>query len=306
MLVSVYLNWNPSQGDFDTANDTTYWAFQLAGNVSQIPAYSWISAYNGHTGILKLNYSIATEGLKLTSIPRLSFGNTSCWYRIRVQYASDSPNDGHDIVSQLLSYPDHQSYTISEVGGNWTGNGQITPSQWYTFDTYVYSKESSQQIQLKLKNNGSSGAFYIDSILCDSTLPPAIASPISVPITSGDFDTAADTTGWGFQSIATAPNGTGTLSWASTIGAQSGVLALGFDMDNQGVKITSIPTYGITVNRNVVMSFKFRSNLSSPTTLHVLGYLYGERDLATFKVDLSGKGLLSNLPVTNGIPLMFP
>ena len=299
VFISVYLNWQPTEGDFNTSLDTTSWGFQQPGGVTQIPSYSWLSSYNGRTGILKLSYSSQTEGLKLTSIARLFNGAGNNWYRLRVQYASDSPNNGHEIVSQMLSYPGHPSFTITEIGGNWTGNGQMVSNRWYTYDAYVYSSESSQQIQLMLKNNGSPGDFYIDSILCDSTVPPAIVSPISVPVTTGDFDSATDTAGWAFQNTPDGINGKGTQSWVSSVGAQNGVLALNFNNLYQGVKVTSIPTYTIATNRNAVMSFKFRSNLSNPTTLHILGYLYGERDLATFKVDLAGKGVLGNF-VGNG------
>ena len=293
-FVAASLVWNSNDGDFDDFSDTTYWAFQKPGGVTQMPAVSFESTYGNHTGILRINYSTTTEGLKLTAIPRVFNGSGNNWYRLRVQYASDSPNNGHEIIAQMLSYPNHQSYTITEIGGDWTGNGQIGSNQWYTFDAYMYSKESSQQIQLILKNNGSAGDFYIDSIQCDSTPPPAIVSPVSGSVTIGDFNTAADTTNWGFQNIADGINGKGTQSWVSTVGAQNGVLALNFNNLYQGVKITAGSTFAIAANRNAVMSFKYRSNLSSPTTLYILGYLYGERDLATFKVDLAGKGVLGN------------
>ena len=291
---SAYLNYNSTDGDFNSPSDTTNWAFQLPGNVNLMPTVSWLSSYNGRTGIMRINYSSQTEGLKLTGIPRLGASAANNWYRLRIQYSSDSPNAGHEIFTQMLSYANPQSYVITELGGDWTGNGQMTPNRWYTMDTFVYSEESSHHLQIILKNNGSSGDFYLDSIQCDTVQPPAIVSPVAVPMTIGDFDTASDTTNWAFQTVVDTINGTGTFSWNSTIGTQNGVMALNFNQVNQGVKITSIPTYGIATNRNALLSFKFRSNLSSPTTLHVLGYLYGERDVATFKVDLARKGVLGN------------
>ena len=293
-FISKYLNWNSSDGVFASPSDTTCWAVQQPANVGQLPTLSWLSSYNGHNGVLKITYSSQTEGIKLTSIARLYNGAGHPWYRLRVQYAADSPNNGLEIISQMLSYPKPQSFTITELGGNWTGNGQIAPNQWYTYDAYVYSQESSQLIQLLLRNNGSNGVFYIDSIQCDSTAPPASVSPIAVPMTIGDFDTAADTAGWAFQSIPTAVNGKGSFNWVASEGTQTGVLALYFYKVSEGVKITSIPTYTIATDRNALFTFKFKSNLSSPTTLHILGYLYGERDVATFKVDLAGKGVLGN------------
>jgi hypothetical protein len=158
----------------------------------------------------------------------------------------------------------------------------------------VYSQESSQQIQLILKNNTSTGAFYIDSIVCDSSVPPAVTSPQTVTMPIGDFDVADDTTSWGFQNTADGVNGKGTFSWVSTVGAQSGVFGVTFSQATQGVKITSTPTFSIPSTRNALLSIMFRSNLSNPTSLHILGYLYGERDLATFKVDLAGKAVLGN------------
>ena len=291
---SAYLNYNSTDGDFNSPSDTTNWAFQLPGNVNLMPTVSWLSSYNGRTGIMRINYSSQTEGLKLTGIPRLGASAANNWYRLRVQYSSDSPNAGHEIFTQMLSYSNPQSYIITELGGDWTGNGQMTPNRWYTMDTFVYSQESSHHLQIILKNNGSFGDFYLDSIQCDTVQPPAIVSPVSVPMTIGDFDVASDTASWAFQSVVDTVNGTGTFSWNSTIGTQNGVMALNFNQVNQGMKITSIPTYGIATNRNALLSFKFRSNLSSPTTLHVLGYLYGERDVATFKVDLARKGVLGN------------
>ena len=290
---SVYLTWHNGDGDYDVSSDSTMWAFEKVGGISQMPTYRWVSSTTGHSGILKLSYSGTTEGVKMTAIPRSNVSPNN-WYRIRVQYSSDSPNSGHEITTQMLSYPNHQSYTILEVGGNWTGNGQIVPGQWYTYDVYIYSKESSQQMQLIMKNNGASGDFYIDSIECDSTIPPAVQNPTAVMMTNGDFNTAADTTSWGFQKTEDGTNGMGTFSWVSSVDPQNGVLGITFNQQTQAVKMTSAATYGILSGRNVLMTFKFRSSLSNPTTLHVLGYLYGERDLATFKVDLAGKAVLGN------------
>ena len=292
---SLTLIWNPEKGLFTNASDTAFWAFQKPGSVNQIASVSWLTSYNGRTGVLKVSYSDLSEGIKITGIPRIDISESSYyWYRLRVQYASDSPNDGHEIISQLLSYPDHQSTKIILVGGNWTGNGQIAPLQWYTFDAYVFAAKTSQQVQLILKNNGSAGDFYIDSIQCDTTWPPAFMHSAWSEATIGDFDTAADTTHWAFQAPEDSPNGMGTFSWVSAIGGRTGVLAVDFNQVQQGVKMTGIPTYAIDSHRNVLIYFWFCSSLSNATDLTVLGYLYAENDVSTFKVDLSGRGVLGD------------
>ena len=296
-LVYTSLVWGNNEGTFNNGpQDTTYWSFQKPGGVTQMPTISWESTFLGHDGLLRINYSTATQGVKITAVHRKYNGPFAHWYHVNIKYATESTNAGHEIIAQMLSYTNHTSYTITEVGGNWTGNGQISPMTMYSLNLYNYSLESSQQIQLILKNNGSAGDFFIDSIDCYSEDPPAIQNPLSVSKTIGDFDTAADTTNWGFQNIADGINGKGTFSWVSSYSAQTGVFALNFYNIYQGVKITSSTTFNINSQRNACMSFKYRSSLSSPSTLFVLGYLYSEGDLATFKVDLAGKGVLGNSP----------
>ena len=294
---SVYLSWQSSEGSFETSLDTVNWVFQKTENETQMPAYHWLSNYSGHTGILKINYSNATEGLKLTAVNRLYNGVANNWYHIRVQYASDSPNHGHEIIAQLLSYPGHQSNTITEVGGNWTGNGQIASHQWYTYDAYMYSKESSQQVQLILKNKGHSGAFYIDSIECDSAVPPAVTSPILVPMTIGDFDTGADMAGWAFEKAAGSTGKNMYYGWTTSELIQNSFLFFEFSMATQGIKITSIPVYNIDTHRNVLLSFKIHA-MDYINPPNIIGYLYGEHDLADFKVDLAGKATFRKYDVS--------
>jgi hypothetical protein len=219
---------------------------------------------------------------------------------------ADSPSSGHEIIAYILQYGHPTSYTITDLGGNWTGNTQIQSNTWYTYDTYVYCQKSSAQLQLILKNNGSQGKFYIDSISCDTVTPPAMTSPVTVPVSMGDFNVAADTSSWGFQVVPGAANGLPGINWISSYSGQSGVLQLAFNQINQGCKITAAPVYAIPANRNTVMSFKIRSDLSSPTTLQILGYLYSEKDLATFKVDLSGIAKLGSTPGNQWATVMIP
>jgi hypothetical protein len=82
----------------------------------------------------------------------------------------------------------------------------------------------------------------------------------------------------------------------SSVDSQAGVFGVNFSQQTQAVKMTSVNTFNIPANCNAIMSFKFRTSYAAPTTVYLLGYMYGEKDLATFKVDLAGKAVLGNFP----------
>ena len=212
-----------------------------------------------------------------------------------------------EIKTSLLSYSDHSSFEIRDIAGNWTGNGLVQTGKWYTCDMYAYCRSSSAHVQLVIKNNGSKGNIYIDSLEVEPIAPPAFNNGTPVHVAMGDFDSGMDTTYWGFE---TPPGEPGTIlptcSWLSTLDTQTGMLSLSFDKANEGVKLTSIPTYVLPKGKNAILTFKIRSDLSDPGDLQVIGYLYGERTVAIFQVDLGAKGELGVLPGNTWNTLYVP
>jgi hypothetical protein len=65
--VGTYSAWTNTNGDFANSEDTENWAFQPANGVSNQATVSWLSTYQGDSGVLEINFSSATQGIKLTS-----------------------------------------------------------------------------------------------------------------------------------------------------------------------------------------------------------------------------------------------
>ncbi len=288
-----YLNvysYTSTMGDFSNATDTEFWAFQPANGLSNQATVSWLSTYQGDSGILQINFSSATEGVKLTSFARFTPSTTNPWYRLRVTYYCDAPCENEQILPLILLYNSALSETIQELGGAYTGNTLIQPGEWNTIETYVYCHSSSGQIQLMAKNYGDTGAMYIDSIELDNVTPPAITSPTYVSVTAGDFATGDETTGWGFENVYNEPNGQPTISWLPTVNGQTGVLALSFTTSSQGVKMTSLDVFSIPTGSNAMMSFNIAVDQSSPTALSIMGFQYAEKDVVDEEFDIGAYG----------------
>jgi hypothetical protein len=299
--------WNNYVGDFDQAIDTTYWAYQTPPNVTIQPPVTWLSTYQNHTGILKLSYNSSTEGLKLTSFPRFSPNPNQPWYRIRVTYYCNPTCTNESITPVILLYQDDTSQTIQELGASYTGNSLIQSGYWYTLDAYIYCHTSSGQLQLLMKNGGSNGAMYIDSIELDNIAPPAVSYPVLASVTGAPMNSASDTTYWGF---ALAPNETSQpqISWLSSyLGQdsvlQDNVLELNFMSNSQGTKMTSLLGI-IPTDSNAILSFNVY--VTNPTDIEIEGFLYGEKSLTPFECDIAGYVNTGIIPANTWTTLFVP
>ena len=267
--------WANILGDFDLASDTTNWGFELPAGTASIPTISFLSTYQGHNGIMKLNWTTASQGLKLTCKRKFMPVSSIPWYRLKVTYYCDSPSTNQSVVGQLLNYAGNTSSVIKYIGGAYTGNSMITSGRWYSYEIYgQYSLVSAGFLQLILKNGGSNGAMYIDSIELDNMMPTSISSPVWASVPYGDFDVASDTTHWGFQLPLDGASSLPQISWST------GLLVLNFTAANQGVKITSADKFTLPAGRSAEMSFSICPSLSLPTTLTVQANLYAEKDVS--------------------------
>ncbi len=288
--LNIFANYTSAMGAFAEAEDTVFWAFQPANGLSNQATVSWLSTYQGDSGVLQINFSSATQGVKLTSFARFTPSTTNPWYCLRVTYYCDAPCEHEQILPLILLYGSDLSETIQELGATYTGNTLIQPGEWNTIETYVYCHSSSGQIQLMAKNYGDTGAMYIDSIELDNVTPPAITSPTYVSVTVGDFATGDETTGWGFENVYNEPNGQSTISWLPTVNGQTGVLALTFTTSSQGIKMTTKDLYSIPTGANAMMSFNIAVDQSSPTALSIMGFQYAEKDVVDEEFDIGAYG----------------
>ena len=289
--------WTNPMGDFDVASDSTNFAHELPADAYSKPTFSWLSTYSGRTGVLKLTFSTATQGLKITGLGRLKAYNPSTpWHRLRITFNIDTPVKGLEVLPMILFYDSFTSYTIRELGGSWSSKGLLNQNTWYTIEAYAYSHSTSGYLQCFFKNSGIPGNIYVDKVEWDYTTPPAIQHPGNIAFARGDFDVPADTTGWAFQNMESCALVRPTTGWSATVGSQAGVLALNYSALTQGVKVTSVDTFITPTGRNVVMSYKIYIPNSSPTTVHISGLILGEKDFANGLFDLGGYSSIGNIP----------
>ena len=299
--------WVNTMGDFDIATDTVNLALQLLEGVPSYPAISWLSSYSAHSGIMRLNFSNLSQGVKLTGIGRLRADSpANPWHRIRVTYYTDADIKGLEVLPSILFYDSYTSYGIREIGAVWSGVGLQSTRNWYTLEGYVYSHSTSGLLQITFKNTGTPGSIYVDTIEWDYAVPPALQNPLKVTVAKGDFDVAADSSGWAYQRMAECSPTLPAVGWTSSLSNQTGVLSLTYSQITQGVKITMIDLLSAPQGKNVAMSFKVYLANASPTAMHINAYLMGEQSLALSQFDFAGYAEMGILPGNAWSTLYLP
>ena len=284
------------KSSFDNSSSLDWISYEKPGTVSQIAGYSWVSSYQGKTGILKLSFSNATQGIKLTSLMRFTPDSSNPWYRMRITFRLDTVSAGMELLPSVLMYSNHTSYAIKEIYGSWIGNSLITTGQWLTMDLYASVNQPSGQLQLLLKNNGFPGNIYMDSIQLEKMVPPAMSNPTWISYPPGTFNQSSYTAAWGYQLPGDAPNGMPQIQWLSSASfATSGILNFHFTQSNQGIKMTSTTAFTIPANRNAAMYFYTFPSTNSAADLQLLAYLYAEKNVQQFKWELEGYANLGQM-----------
>lgn len=287
--------WINPMGDFDVSYDSTLFGFETPAEASQQPGYSWINAYSGKTGLLRLSFSSATQGMKMTSLARIDSTGSQRWHRIRITYLADNFNTGIEVLPYLYTYPTFVSYDIKDIAATWTGLGIQSANVWHTVDTYLYSRETSGLIQLIVKNNGKPVNVYIDSIEWANMAPPALSNPVEIPVPYGDFDVASDSTQWGYQPVDGYSSILPTISWESAAAAHEGVLYLYASETNQCLKQTSLDAFNVPAGRNAVMKINIYPAMDNPDDTHVMAFLMGEKSFQDMIYEFGANVHIGNL-----------
>jgi hypothetical protein len=272
--------WVNPMGDFDISGDTTNFGFETPAEASQQPACSWANTYSGKTGLFKLTFSSATQGLKMTSMARIDSTGTNRWHRMRVTYLTDNFNSGIELLPLLLTYPSFTSYEIKDLGATWTGLGLQSSTTWHTLDTYLYSRSTSGLLQLIVKNNGKPVNVYIDSIEWANVEPPALDSAVSVSVPYGDYDVASDTSHWAYETMEGYSSILPVIGWQSSAAGNTGVFDLYAAETNKAVKQTSFDLFNIPAGKNALLKASIYPAIDNPNDTHVYAMIYGEKSLA--------------------------
>jgi len=278
-------DWTNEAGDFDSNLDYSSYAYEVYESLA-LASTSWAPSYQGRN-CLKVSFSNQNQGVKITPYSRFTTSAEEQWYRLRIVYNRDSSCNLLHFLPLVLQYESADNLNIKQIGGTFSGESNILPGNWIQYDTYVKCKTTSGHIQLALKNNGSSGNVYIDSIEFTPATPPALTNYTNVPISQGDFNVASDTTGWGFEhdSGKQFP----AIFWDST----NQRLGFTFTSTSQEVKVTSTSAYNIAAGRNAVMSFNVYI-ASTTNNIDCSGYLYA--DGYSWPFDIGMNVLCSSIP----------
>jgi len=294
VFCSLSYGWDNSMGAFSQSSCLNNWGFEPVGSGINLASYSWLSAYAGKTGLLKISYTTQTEGVKMTSISRFS-ASTSSWYKISVTYCFDSPCSNSSVMPLGLLYDTNSTYNMVQLSGGFTGMGLIKSGQWYTFTNIFQAYSPTGQIQLQLQNNNSSGAMYIDSISFDTyTLPLSLST---VTGTGGSFTNPQDTTLWGFE-----PTDGLTMPSFSWYSSSNPSICVSFTTSNQAIKMTSQLFNISSINSTAVYSFKVKPTVNT-SAMEYVGYLYAESSSA---MEMSGTVFFGDFPPNNWATMTIP
>ncbi len=172
--------------DFLAASDTSRWTYENLPQTTGQPAVNWLSNYDGSSGIIKVQFTNANQGIKITLLkPDWMSSSSTQWYRIRVRIRSEEG------PGNLVSFIGYLYNGIPPGPTDLTGNG-ITqvPSSWVTLESYMNSVggETSMYCQFVIRNeNKFPAAVYIDSVEVSETLMPEM---VDINYSGANFNTS--------------------------------------------------------------------------------------------------------------------
>lgn len=265
--VSEVLN---GYGEFSSASDTTqYWYVLPVMGASSLPGISWMNNIGGRSGVLALNFSTASQGVKIVYNQEIDI-QPFTWYTMRCVFASNAgAGNKHQVSGQLFGV-DTLTGT-SETGEFLRQPGLMRDTTWWTQYAYIYSSSSTMvklRPMLVVKNNGSSGIVYVDSMLVYASKPmteSALGELAKSPLSNGSFDTGLS--GWFYGLPAQGVDPSTPLPFyavVTSVFGQENALAIGFTQTAQGLKLTSDPVVSITPIKNLKLSWKVYSYENNP------------------------------------------
>ncbi|MFB3896963.1 MAG: SBBP repeat-containing protein, partial [bacterium] len=198
-VTKLALNWFNNHGGFANAADTMYWYYEKYGDGTAAGTVSWVTGYNGQSGVLKLMQNAGEKG-KITQIFSVA---SAGWYTAVAKVATDIA----DITKQQKVYLYLQqlnSDTAIVATGNLvvqSGNsGLIGAGIWKQLQISFYAQETLLGIQVVGINPASTsitGSIYID----DVWVYAGAAEPTeTVTLSNPSFDSG--TTDWLVQNYA--------------------------------------------------------------------------------------------------------
>jgi len=188
--------------ELSVATDTLRWAYEIEpGSSGSLPAIHWLSGYDGATGVMRIDFTQADQGLKMTlQIPEWFNSATGKWYLLQMKVCSEQANGVPINVLSML------------FNGILPGSADVTGSVIYSLNTswqvqsaYLPAVTNSSTVyaQFILHNNSTpTTSIYIDSVQILEVAPPTLTNSV---FAGADFDVASDTTYWGFEPYGNIP-----------------------------------------------------------------------------------------------------
>jgi hypothetical protein len=215
--------------DFLSASDTSRWAYEDLPQTTGQPSVSWLSNYDGATGVVKVQFTEANQGVKITLLkPEWLSSSSTQWYRLRVRARSeDGPSDKVSFIGYLFN-------GLPPGPTDLTGDDLTrVPSSWVTLESYMNSVggDTCMYYQFVIRNeNKFPAAVYIDSAEISETFVPEM---VDINYGGANFNTSKNVNDyWQFQ------NGFGA-AWPESYRISSGKLKVTFSgTTEQSLKMT--------------------------------------------------------------------
>jgi PKD repeat protein len=247
-IVRVYEVLNPF-GRFTAASDTSAYGFEIAPNTPNgVPYITWLDTYPGATGVLRLTFTLESEGLKFTPYSQYYVPTMpNNWYTVRARVMCDAPTLDNTFSLTLFAY-DGVPPAPTEVSGTIYFSA---PTTWTWLECPIYTTGTSLYPQIIVKNFSTSlRNFYIDDIQVIQKKPDiALAyGETKVFVPTATFSVASDTTLYAFE-----PPPSGVISTtAFTIINDALDVTISGSTAN-GVKLTPIVSPGKTLTSAVTV-----------------------------------------------------
>jgi len=278
------MEWDNGMGDFEPADDTVFWAFEQPESTDTIATYSWVSSFDGHTGLLQVSCDTQNSGLKMTSIPRFTNSPNNYW-KITVDYYSEASVSKHSVLPALLLYSDSSNYQIREIGASFIGMGLTPINSWQQWSGYLLSKGSpTGQLQLILKNQCQEGNLYIDKVTLSEVTAEELANPVDMNVTSGDFNPASDTSRWGYERVFSTDSGMPQIRYSPYGWSGQNQMIWGYFTPGQTLKVTSKDTFSVASNHRVMMTGKVYVYTADTAQVNFQVNIFNELSMSSFNI----------------------
>jgi hypothetical protein len=281
---------------FDSVVDTTYWVFEKYGDGTGSGTLSWVSSYNGQTGVVRITQDSGEKG----QLSRVFTVASSGWYTATAKVATDISDQTQQQKVYLYLQELANDYQVAATGNIviQQGKGGLgSAGNWRDLKIAFYASNTILGVQVVSINPitaTDSGSLYVDNIIVTAGASQPTGN---VTITNANFDT--NISNWLVEVYADG-TGPGTWGWLSSYSSHTGI-CYATQTSGQKGKISQIVNLPYAQHDATGSIWVYSGAAAKANTQKVYLYIYSYDNSGYANIQESGNAILEFGKWTQGV-----